>query len=272
MFRIGVFSKMNRVTIKTLRYYDEVGLLKPTKVDEWTNYRYYDGKKIGELHRIIALKQIGFSIDEIKKALSKNLSEEELVEFLINKRQEIERLAKEEKQKAERISAYLEVIKKDKKMKHNIILKELPAVIVASMRTTIPDYDEFNNLYPKMGRLMGKHGARCAVPEYCFTIYNDGEYKEKDIDVEVCQAVANKLPDADGVVYKQIEGVPTAACILHKGPYSTIGKSYETLFSWVERNGYEVADDPRESYIDGVWNKEDPADWLTEIQVPVTKQ
>ncbi|OQA04589.1 MAG: Bacterial transcription activator, effector binding domain [bacterium ADurb.Bin400] len=195
-----------------------------------------------------------------------------MVKFLADKKKEIERLADEEKQKARRIDAYLNNIKLERKMESNVILKELPEVIVASMREVIPNYEEFNNFYPKMGKLMAKHGARCAVPEYCFTIYHDGEYREKDIDVEICQAVEERLPSADGVSYKLIKAFPTAACILHKGPYSTIGKSYEAVFSWIEGNGYRIVDNPRESYIDGIWNKEDPADWLTEIQVPIAKK
>lgn len=85
-YRIGLFSKMNRLTIKTLRYYDEMGLLKPAKVDEWTNYRLYDSQNIAQLHRIIGLKQIGFSISEIKEIVAGNPSAEDLAKFLAAKK------------------------------------------------------------------------------------------------------------------------------------------------------------------------------------------
>ena len=65
MYRIGLFSKINKVTIKTLRYYDEVDLLKPAFVDEENSYRYYTSDQLPLLHKIIALRQVGFSIDEI---------------------------------------------------------------------------------------------------------------------------------------------------------------------------------------------------------------
>ncbi len=271
MFRIGIFSKMNRVTIKTLRYYDQIGLLKPTRVDEWTNYRYYSAKNITQLHRIIALKQIGFSIKEIKEILNKNLSSKDLIKFLEKKKNETETLSLEIKEKANRIDSYLNVLKQENIMENNVIIKELPEVIVASMRKVIANYDEFNEFYPVMGKLMEKHGVKCATPGYCFSLYHDGEYKEKDIDVEICESVDKIYESKDGITYKQIPSTK-AACILHKGPYTTIGKSYEAIFSWIERNGYQTADMPRESYIDGCWNKENPEDWLTEIQIPVEKK
>lgn len=66
MLKIGEFSKLAMITVKTLRFYDEVGLLKPCLVDEWTGYRYYDSQQLYEIHRIVALRQAGLTIDEIK--------------------------------------------------------------------------------------------------------------------------------------------------------------------------------------------------------------
>lgn len=154
-------------------------------------------------------------------------------------------------------------------MSYNIIIKELPEVIVASMRAVIPNYDAFNTIYPEMGNYMIKENVKCATPPYCFTLYHDGEYKETDIDVDICEAVTDFGRDSDNVKFKKIDAVKTAACVFHKGPYSSIGISYGAIMKWIEENGYEVTGLPRESYIDGCWNKENPADWLTEIQVPV---
>lgn len=80
--------------------------------------------------------------------------------------------------------------------------------------------------------------------------------------VKVCE-------DSDMIQYKKIDKVKMAACILHKGPYSSIREAYAFLFTWIKENGYEVIDLPRESYIDGIWNKEDEEDWLTELQIPI---
>jgi DNA-binding transcriptional MerR regulator len=268
MYRIGLFSKMNRVTVKTLRFYDDEGLLKPCKVDEWTGYRYYSGEAITKLHHILALKQIGLSIKEIKTILEKNLTNEELINLLISKKTEMAKTLESEKSKLSRIESIINDLKTENKMENNVILKDLPEVIVASMRQIIASYDEFGTVYPKMCQIMKKQGAKCAVPQYGFTRYHSSEHREKDIDIEICESVDKMYEGGAGVEYKKLPPAHVAS-ILHKGPYETLGRSYKEVYERVEKNGYKASDLSREVYIDGCWNKENPEDWLTEIQVPI---
>ena len=123
-----------------------------------------------------------------------------------------------------------------------------------------------------MGDEMRRQGAVCSEPAYCFTIYHDGEYREQDIDVEVCEAVVRACPDSEMVRYKTIPGVPQAACVLHRGPYSTLRDAYAFLYRWIGENGYRPTGPSRDSYIDGIWNKDSEEEWLTEIQVPVEER
>jgi effector-binding domain-containing protein len=154
-------------------------------------------------------------------------------------------------------------------MNYNVVLKSLPAVTVASMRTIMPSYDSYFEVIPEMGEEMNKKGAVCLDPPYCFNLYHDGEYREKDIDVEVCEAVVKACEDSEKVKYKNIPGIPSAACIMHKGPYSGLRDAYAFVLKWIEDNGYKMSGKPRESYLDGIWNCEDENDWLTEVQIPV---
>jgi effector-binding domain-containing protein len=154
-------------------------------------------------------------------------------------------------------------------MKYNPVIKALPEVIVASMRLTVKNYDEFFKVVPKMGEEMKRQGAICAEPDYCFNIYHDGEYKEKDIDVEVCEAVVDFCEDSELVKYKIVKRIDKAACVLHKGSYETIRDAYAFVYKWIKDNNYQVIGETRESYIDGIWNKEDPSGWLTEIQISI---
>ncbi len=78
MIRIGDFSKLSRVPVKTLRYYDEVGLLKPVEVDAFTGYRLYKYSQLPTLNRILALKELGFSLEEIGRLLDEDLSVEQM--------------------------------------------------------------------------------------------------------------------------------------------------------------------------------------------------
>ncbi|MCW3489448.1 MerR family transcriptional regulator [Dethiobacter alkaliphilus] len=271
MFKIGMFSKLNKISVKALRHYDDIGLLKPAYVDDFTGYRFYSASQLPRLHRILALKGIGFSLQEIKSALEQD-TPATMVEILESKQQEIARALREEQEKLNRIEFYLDSIKQEaKNMEYNVLIKELPEVIVASMRKVIPNYEAFNTLYPEMGKQMEAQNLTCQTPEYCFTIYHDGEYKETDIDVEICEAVTEFGEDTETMKFKRIEKVETAASVMHKGPYSTIGKAYAALMNWIEQSGYQITGLPRESYIDGIWNKDNPEEWLTEVQIPVKK-
>lgn len=272
MFRIGEFSIINRVTVKTLRHYDEIGLLKPAHVDNMTNYRMYTTEQLPRIQKIIALKQIGLSLTDIGILLRDDSDIQTVIQRLIQKQKEMHALVEKESSQLQQLTAYITVLEKEKGMEYHITIKDLPEVIVASTRKVIKDYNELFSFVPAMGEAMKKHGVTCAVPEYCFNIYHDGEYKASDIDVEVCEAVVKAGPNSDGVTYKTIPGVPMAACVYHKGPYETLGKTYGALIKWIDDNGYKINDLMRESYINGIWNNDNPEEWLTEIQAPVVKK
>lgn len=263
LYKIGLFSQMNKVTIKTLRYYDEIGLLKPAHIEEFTGYRYYSSEQLPILHEILALRQMGFSLTEIEK-VQKGLSVESI---LRKKKVELLKKISEEIMKLSQVEHYLNNRNTD--LKYNVILKSLPEVIVASMRIIMPDYNSLCDIMPSMGSEMERLGCVCAIPEYCFNIYHDGEYKEKDVDVEVCEAVTEMKEDSEMIKFKKIHKVEKAACVLHKGSYNDFPKAYAAVLNWIEKNGFELIGNPRESYIDGIWNKDSEDEWLTEIQFPV---
>lgn len=267
LYRIGEFSKICRLTVKTLRYYDQVGLLRPASVDDETGYRYYTSEQLSVTHRILALRQMGLSIQEIQHVQSGAC----IASMLTSKQRDLEETILHCEEQIARIAHYLKILEEELVMDYEVVLKELPEVIVYSKRMTIPDYDHYFQIIPEIGDEVKKANPtlQCAVPEYCFIIYHDGEYREKDIDVEFCEAVTSFGEDTDSIRFKLMARVPQAACVLHKGSYSTIGKAYSYLYKWISDNGYVAADNPRESYIDGIWNKEDEAEWLTELQIPI---
>lgn len=270
VFTIGMFSKINKITTKALRHYDEVGLLKPEHVDAITSYRYYTTSQLMQLHKILTLKQMGLSLSDIKEVLD---NPKVIDLFLKMKEQEVLTNIESEKAKLLQIRSYLSCLKGEEQKMYTPIIKELPGVIVASMRQVVEGYSDFFNLCPNiMAKEMRRVGCECAVPEYCFNIYHDGEYKEKDIDVEICEAITEMKADTDILKFKKIEKVPVAVCVLHKGPYENIREAYAFIFKWIKDNNYEPVDHPRESYIDGIWNKESEEDWLTEIQVPICRK
>jgi DNA-binding transcriptional MerR regulator/effector-binding domain-containing protein len=270
MYRIGLFSKIGKVTVKALRFYEEEGLLLPCRIDPATGYRYYDTSQILNLHKIVALRQCGFPIPEIRRIL-----EGQDVEALFAERRAgLEKELREASGRLSSIDSYLESIREDGVMRYQVVIKDLPGCIVYSMRTIVPSYDSYFDVIPKVGKEMtaANPGIRCVEdPPYCFIIYHDGEYKKRDIDIEFCEAVDRMGTDTPRIKFKRLPRVGAAACVMHKGPYLELGSAYAAVFKWIDGNGYAPADNPRESYIDGVWNKGDPAEWLTEVQVPIER-
>jgi DNA-binding transcriptional MerR regulator len=272
LYRIGQFSKITKVTVKALRFYEEEGLLEPAYTDAASGYRYYSSDQLPRVFRIVALRQCGFAIPEIRQIVAgKNVAE-----LFAGRKRELERLAVDTAGKLASINHYIESMGSDSKMTYQIVVKELPRVLVYSKRKVVASYDDFFTLMPEIGEsiALANPELKCATdPAYCFNMYHDGEYKERDIDIEVCEAVTGygngKLPE--GIEFKTIERIPEAACVLHKGPYSRLPEAYAAVFKWIEDNDCVPSDFPRESYIDGIWNKESEEDWLTELQVPILK-
>lgn len=265
LYKIGMFSQINRLSIKALRYYDEVDLLKPEYVDESNGYRYYTSAQLPQLHKILALRDMDFSIQEIKE-IQEGACEKEM---LMKKKHRILKNIAKESEKLAKVEGYLSgsSFKND----YKFIMKSIPEVTIASMKLQLNSYDELFYRMPEMGLEMEKAGCSCQEPEYCFTIYYDGGYRESDITAEICEAVNEKKEDQEHVKFRVLSSVDLAICVLHKGPYDTLSLAYKAIVEFMEESGYEIVGEQRESYIDGIWNKDSEEDWLTEIQFPVRK-
>jgi DNA-binding transcriptional MerR regulator/effector-binding domain-containing protein len=270
MYRIGLFSKIGKVTVKALRFYEEEGLLPPRRIDPATGYRYYDSSQIPRVHKIVALRQCGFSIPEIRQIVGgKNVAA-----LFAERRKRLECEVREASLQLSSIESYMESLGEDGTMEYEIVVKDLPGCIVYAMRTVVPSYDSYFDIIPKIGEELLRTNPEVRLvddPPYCFIVYHDGEFKERDIDIEFCEAVDRIGIDTPIIGFKRIPRVPAAACVMHKGPYSTLGAAYAAVFKWIDDNGYAPADNPRESYIDGIWSSPAPGDWLTEVQVPIER-
>ena len=165
LYKIGMFAQMNHITVKTLHFYEEQGLLAPAYVDEDNGYRYYTMNQMAELHQICALKQAGFTLEDIlqlKNGADRNT-------FLSAKKAELlQKIAELTKQIAV-IEGYMADAKTY--IEAPVLIKTIPAVTVASMQRRIESYDALFDMMPEMGAEMERLGCECALPEYCFTQY-----------------------------------------------------------------------------------------------------
>ena len=266
--KIGEFSRLMQTTVKTLRHYEQIGLLLPDEVDEATGYRYYRMEQMQRLNAIKDLKSLGFSLDEIKDIYDDDTHTPSL-EILEAKIDDCRRQLRELEQRRLRL-AVLADSRKQLLIMEKFSIQSLPEIIVASHREVVENYDAIgamcvNVIGPEMQRL----GCKCPPPGYCFTIEHDKEYKPKDIDIEYCEQVEEAGKDSAIITFKRLPAVPTALCMKHVGPYDRFYQSYVELFKYAEEQGYQIAGAPRTCYIDGCWNQEDPEKWLSLIQLPI---
>lgn len=265
LYRIGLFAQMNRITVKALRFYEEQGLLLPAKIDGESGYRYYTMSQMETLHRILALKEAGFTIEDMKHL---DASGDERSFLLRKKNAILEKIAQLTLQLS-RIDGYL--MAGGNSLAAPVMVKTIPETVCAVMRRRIDSYDALFDIMPELGGYMEEADCVCALPEYCFTQYLEPGFQEAQILVEVCEAVTEKKADRGSLRFRTIPET-RAACIYHKGSYRDFPKTYEVILRYIEENGYEICGNIRESYIDGVWNKDSEDEWLSEIQIPVVKK
>ena len=262
MLKIGEFSQLSLTTVKALRFYESEGLLLPAFVDEWTGYRFYETSQLETAARIKSFRQLGLSIAEIKSIFSG----EDANKVLSAKAENLKKLMRDTEL---RLSA-IEFILEEKELKYQVTVKELPGMTVYSSETVLKNYADIMQWIPSVGEecLKLNPGIRCAEPPYEFCEYLDGEYKETDIAIRHSEAVTAFGRENERIRFRTLPAAKVLS-ILHKGAYDTIGEAYAFIMEYAEKNGYEIAGLARESYIDGIWNKESADDWLTEIQLPV---
>ena len=267
-YKIGEFSKLCRVTVKTLRHYEEQGLLLPDEIDGCSGYRYYTLGQAVRLNRILHLKQLGLSLEEIRNVFDSQSGQPD-IDTVMRKIEhcsaEIERLNHQLAQ----LKSLLEISTNTQKMSE-FEIKTIAARKVASHRRVIESYDLLGSICVNViGPEMMRVGCTCPEPQYCYTVEHDAEHKEHDIDVEYCEAVGELHEDTPILRFYEAPAIPKALCYKHYGPYTTFSDSMAKVLKHIEEEGLQIVGAPRFSYIDGIWNKENEAEWLTEIQVPV---
>jgi DNA-binding transcriptional MerR regulator len=272
MIRIGDFSKFSRVSIKTLRYYDEMGLLKPIQVDHFTGYRYYEFDQLAVLYRILALKDLGFSLEEIGRLLDSDLSVEQMRGMLKLRKAEIRQRVEAEAARLERVELWLrEIEQEDSMSKYDVVIKKIDPVQVASVRGVVPTPPDQRSLWDELLRNLDQKGARMIGPP--MAIYHDPEFKEQDWDIEVVMPLSEAIDAGQHVQVYHLPGAEKMACVVHTGPFATIGEAYDALAKWIDQNGYHIVGPGRELNLrlpDKLGDQNDP-NTVNEIQFPVEK-
>jgi len=266
MFRIGDFSKLTRVSVKALRFYDEVGLLKPTYVDLDTGYRYYSATLLPRLNRIVAFKELGLSLGEIGHLLEGDLPVDRVRESLQNRRAELTRRIERERAQLAEVDAWLAQIEQaGRAPEYEVTVKQVAPRLVASVRDTLSSYADADDLFDELRSDFKQRGA----PLDRGAIWHTCAGRRRTIDCEAILFLRGPQPHAGRAQVYELPGV-AVACVIHQGSDETCERAYVAARSWIESRGYAIAGPSREVYWQGDV-AQDGDSGVTEIQYPINK-
>ncbi|KAA3656179.1 MAG: MerR family transcriptional regulator [Chloroflexi bacterium] len=282
MFKIGDFSQLGQVSTRMLRHYDKLGLLKPSNTDKWTGYRYYTIDQLSRLHRIIALKDLGLSLEQISRLLDNgdDLPVAQLRGMLTIRRADLSQELQEKQAQLERVEARLTHLEHaGQPSPYEIVVKSLPSQAIASIREPVPSAPEMEYYckvhHEQLYALMQQCGIRPLTPE--ITLYHNKEYTDVELDVETAVSILpkyiNQAIDNDYLILRELPAVEQAACLIYEGPYPGMTAGVLALITYIGTHGFVAAGPLREihlsgpTYIDGI--RQDPA--VLELQVPIVQ-
>jgi DNA-binding transcriptional MerR regulator len=272
MLSIGDFARLGHVSPRMLRHYDDVGLLRPERVDNATGYRSYTVAQLGRLHRVLALRDLGFGLEQIGAVLDDDPPLEQLSGMLRLRRAELAQGLVEDEDRLRRVEAHLRALEGSTQMQtHNIVLKNTDPARVAETIGTAPGFGHqhlgpvFQRLVPKVLAHLERTGARPGI----MIAWYEEPADDGSVVVHAGFDIANQAVDDGADVHVTELPEVFVASVMYHGAMEDIEGVYVTLVQWIEDSGYHLAGRSRELY--HVWDDDDPTRSVTEIQMPIAK-
>ncbi|NTW96617.1 MAG: MerR family transcriptional regulator [Erysipelotrichaceae bacterium] len=281
MLKIGDFSRIGQVSIRMLRHYDQIGLLKPDLIDESTGYRSYSIDQLPRLNRIIFLKDMGFSLIEVSHLVDEHLSLDKMKAMMIKRKQDLLLEINEAHLNLNSVSERLNAIENESKLPdYDIVIKRSEGLVIASLRSIVPNLKDmasycasmYGNLYKTLGELK----INPSGPE--LTLYYNQEYSEENLDMEV--AVGLKADERELILLRksdlklrELPSEETVASLLYSGPFEGMELAIVELLKWIALNGWEINGELRELHLMGKAHPEETCvpKAVIEFQMPIRK-
>ncbi|MGH3734611.1 MAG: MerR family transcriptional regulator [Micromonosporaceae bacterium] len=271
MLSIGDFARHGRVSVRMLRHYDAIGLLTPAYVDAATGYRSYRADQLAQLNRVVALKELGFTLEQVRQIVDEKVSAEALRGMLTLRRAELETAITHDRARLAHVEARLRMIESEGHMPtDDVIVKSLPAVRVAELSAHADGFHPdaitpvIRPLYDQLGAALERAGVSPVGPATA--------YYQEDAEGVLVHATlpVNVAPDESyEFTVTDLPAVERAATIVHRGPMNDVLATHETLAKWLEAGGYRTTGASREVTLAC---PEDPADMVTELQEPLQSE
>jgi DNA-binding transcriptional MerR regulator len=275
MFKIGDFSKICQVSIRMLRHWDELGLLKPAFTDADSGYRYYVVEQLEQVNRILALRGLGLSLTQVGRLLAEDISVSEIRGMLRLKQAELQQQMEVSQNLLARVETRLQQIEQQGKMPdYDVVLKSAAPQRVVSAREITPDMHDLVNLILEAdsARLQQRGKASGAL----FAVFHDDAYDDQGIDVEIGFGVTednlDAIPLSRGSLLQpgELAGVELMACTIHRGEWLKLAYGYSALGRWIDANGYRISGVGREIF-HHIGMGDQHYETVTELQLPVVK-
>jgi DNA-binding transcriptional MerR regulator len=275
MFRIGEFAQIAQVSGRLLRYYDQIGLLQPVRIDPQTGYRYYSARQLPRLNRILALKSLGLSLDQIATMIDGGIGPQEMRGMLMLRKSQVERTLEEEQARLREIESRIRQIDEDGVAgDFDIVVKTIAAQPFLSVRRRCPDLEHAIAVLRQVVAAGSKVPAR-ARDRLVVVAYNDfaGEELDLALGFSLTERVNRTIRVADDLemTVGELPAVGEMATVVRAGPNYQSHRAFGSLGLWIEANGYRIAGPSREVFLDLPF--QDPAtdESIVEIQFPVRK-
>lgn len=280
MFKIGEFSRLGQVSARMLRHYDQLGLLTPGHIDRFTGYRYYTIAQLARLHRLVALKELGFALEDIGPLLDEpaGASPERLRGMLQLRRAELAQELRAKQTQLLEVEARLEQLEQEgRPAPYEIIVKPLPAQAVAGLRQTVPTLGEMGYycqaLYQTLYRTLDQLGVTPLTPE--ITLYHNDEYRETDLEVEVSVPIApaelSRAAEA-GLTFRELPAADLGAALIYEGPFHRLMPAILALLRYIGLHSHTPVGPLRELHLSGPAHsaaEDEDAPQVIELQLPI---
>jgi DNA-binding transcriptional MerR regulator len=274
MFLTGEFSKISRVSKRLLHYYDEIGLLKPAHIDPHTGYRYYSARQLPRLNRILALKELGLTLDHIAGMMQAGVSDEEIHGMLLIKKAELEQTLHEDVQRLRGIEARLQ----QNQMSDDaldVVVKSIPAQLFLSIRAMIPSPEEMLQFVQQVQRVLPSRVDHRVLGPFAGIVYTDG-FTLRNNDVEFGYLLKKPVEDPISLSeeyvlrMRELPAVQTMATAVQTGGPDLVFVALGRIGQWIEANGYRIAGPYREIGVElpssGTFDE-----MIIEVQMPIEK-
>lgn len=258
---ISEFARLGQVSVRMLRHYDAIGLLSPDRIESGSGYRSYSPEQLHVLNRIVALKDLGFTLEQVGRMMHDDLDVGELRGMLRLRRAELEDQARAVETRLSAVEIRLRMIEKEDAVSPDYVVKTVPAMRLVARRATV-DADRLGeDIEPMFDAVGGALRHICGSLSTPIATYAE---TEAGMDVVAGYAYAGAAPEGTEVIEL---AEATAVCGVHLGPMARIQESWQDLHRWVVNNGYTFAGPSREFYVRAESN--DQLDWVVELQQPV---